>query len=106
MGLFRKHIEQLKDRRTDHYMNSLLMNRIRLSDVPEWLRRDRQRCFGIYAMAFRIDRNISVERYKEDLRNLELEIVFVQALGNLDLANKLSYIKDCMEQGLRLFKTY
>ena len=104
MGLFKKYIEQLKDRRADHYTNLLLTDRIRLADVPEWLRRDYHCCFRIYVTAFRIDRGISSERYEEDLLNLDVEISLVQATGNHVLAEKLKRIKVSMEEGLTLFE--
>lgn len=104
MELFKKYIEQLKDRRADHYTELLLIDRIRLVDVPEWLRRDYHRCFRIYVMAFRIDQSISLERYEEDLLNLDVEISLVQAIGNHILAEKLKRIKNSMEEGLTVFE--
>ena len=104
MGLFKKYIEQLKDRRADHYTHLLLTDQIRLADVPKWLRRDYNCCFRIYVTAFRTDRSISLERYEDDLLNLDVEISLVQAAGNHILAEKLKRIKVSMEENLTLFE--
>ncbi|MBQ9166921.1 MAG: hypothetical protein IJX67_00740 [Oscillospiraceae bacterium] len=104
MRLFQKYIEQLKDRRADHYTELLLTDSIRLVDVPEWVRRDYHRCFRIYVTAFRIDRNVSLDRYEEDLLNLDVEISLAQTRESYVLAEKLKRIKVSMEEGLTLFE--
>lgn len=104
MNLLRRTIERYKEHCSQKYEMLLLLDKIRLTDVPEWLRRDYQRCFGIYVTAFRIDRGTSRARYEDDLLNLDVEIILVETMGDHILAEMLRHIKDSMEAGLELCK--
>lgn len=92
MGLFRKIIECRKTRLAEKYRENLLIGKIRLMDIPTWLRLDYRRCYPIYITAFRVDRGTSKERFKEDLSNLEVDIELAKAMHDSDLVQLLTRI--------------
>ncbi len=72
----------------EKYQNMLLMDQIRLPDVPMELLRT-SNCMGLYVTAFRADRGISTTRYEQDLLFLRSEILLAEMRREWELKKTL-----------------
>lgn len=97
----------LEEKLCQKYELQLLTRKIRLWDVPEYLRRSPTCARGIYIVGFRADRMVSRERYEEDLSKLSVEFCIIEAEGNQpELLARLRTVLDEMEHNLVLFDIY
>lgn len=78
MSIIMRLLSKLRDRQTRKYETLIFTGKIRLQEVPEWLRMDRLRTSDIHIAAFRTDRGVSSEQYFEDLAFLELEADYAE----------------------------
>ena len=68
--MFRKLRAKIRRRRADEHAKRLLSvgkDQIRLQDIPESYRLSEDHGLTLHIYAFRADRNISLERYQQDL---------------------------------------
>ena len=92
MKLFRHLAERTKYRSIEKYEALLLKQKIRLADVPEWLRMDCQHTAAIHLTAFRADREISRKQYEDDLSFLSMEIAWAKAMNDVPLQKVLEWV--------------
>ena len=86
------------ERFPEKYKNELLSNKIRLADIPIVIR---IRHASSYIIACRISRNVSKERYLEDLKVLENDLKAPQKKGShvngillLELTEQMHYVEE------------
>ena len=104
MRMMRCIIERTKARLKEKYVLRLLTDRIRLAEVPEWLRMDRSYTHSIHVAAFRVDRGTSRKRYMEDLAFVEIEIIMAKAQKHPDLQRALEGILEQAESCMDLIR--
>lgn len=100
MKLFRYLMEQRKYRSVEKYEALLLQQKIRLADVPEWLRFDARFTHGIHIAAFRVDRATTRKDYEDDLNFVGVEIALAQAYHNTPAEVVLKQIYERAESDL------
>lgn len=61
------------------YERLLFARKARLKDIPEWVRKDHELTHAVHVAAFRVDRNVSLEHFHEDLDLLSTEIAQAKA---------------------------
>lgn len=82
----------------DRYDRLLLQNRLRIQQVPTFLRLDQNAGSTLYVTAFRIDRGLhDAQRFQQDLDYLDADIDMAEYLGKQATFAELKTVKELEE---------